>query len=285
MIKFGVHPFIWTSAWTSDSLSLLESARGLGFSALDVPLRRPDERTIRETGVMLKSLDMSAVGLMALGAEQDITSSDESTRRLGIERLKKAVISTQRVGATVLGGVIYAPIGKLVGRGPSEGEIARSAEALKEVSRFAQEHGVKLALEPINRYETYVLNTAHNALKMVDLIGESNVGVLLDTYHMNIEEKDFYQPIIAAGDRLFHMHLCENDRGIPGTGLVRWDDVFRGLKDIGYRGVLSIESFVTAIPEIAAATCIWRTLAPDGDTLAREGVTFLRGMAEKHGLA
>lgn len=284
MLKFGVHPLIWTSAWTYDTVSFAERARDLGFGALDVPLRRADQRTVRETGARLKNLNMSAVGVLALGREHDITSDEDTTRQLGIEHLKKAVVSTQGVGATVLGGVIYAPIGKLVGRGPNEAETARSVEALKEVARFAQDYGVKLALEPVNRYETYMLNTVQDALKMVDLIGEPNIGVLLDTYHMNIEEKDLYQPIVAAGDRLFHMHCCENDRGIPGTGLVRWDDVFLALRDIKYQGVLSIESFVTNIPEIAAATCIWRTLAPDGDALAREGLAFLKGMAEKHGV-
>ena len=126
---------------------------------------------------------------------------------------------------------------------------------------------------------------SRQGLAMVRRVGEPNVGLLLDTYHMNIEEKDFYDPIVAAGDQLYHLHTSENDRGTPGTGLVQWDRVFQALREINYKGGITIESFVTAVPEVAASTCIWRSLAPDGDTLASEGLTFLKRMAKKHGLA
>jgi D-psicose/D-tagatose/L-ribulose 3-epimerase len=155
-------------------------------------------------------------------------------------------------------------------------------EALKEAAVFARDFGVALALEPVNRYETYVLNTAEQALTMVARIGEPNVGLLLDTYQMIIEEKDFYRAVADAGELLFHLHLCENDRGIPGSGLVYWDEVFQALHDINYHGVATIESFVCAIPEIAASTCVWRSLATDGDTLAREGLAFLESMARRY---
>jgi D-psicose/D-tagatose/L-ribulose 3-epimerase len=284
VVDFGVHPFIWTSAWTYKSVPLIERAQALGFSAMDIPVRRLDDRDMRETKAKLEDLAMPVVAVAAVGNQYDLTSEDRTVRRNGINYIKRLVTNAYGIGATVLGGVIYAPLGKLVGRGPTEAELARSAEGLREVARFAQDHGVKLALEPVNRYETYLINTVSQGLQMIERVGEANVGLLLDTYQMNTEEKDFYRPIVSAGERLFHCHACENDRGIPGTGLVRWDRVFQALRDINYQGVMSIESFMNSIPEVAASTCIWRSLAPDGDTLAGEGLAFLKSMAQKYGL-
>jgi len=285
MVTFGIHPFIWTSTWTQKSVHLIERAQSLGFQALDIPVRTLDERDIQATRTELDALGMRVVAVAGVGEPHDLTSDDESIRKATLGYLKKLVRNTHAIGAELLAGVYYGPMGRLVGRGPTSEELERSAQGLKQVAHFARDFGVKLVLEPLNRYETYLLNTAEQGLQMVERIDEPNVGLLLDTYQMNIEEKDFYDPIVSAGNRLLHCHVCENDRGIPGTGLVHWDRVFQGLRDINYQGVLTIESFVSSIPEIAAATCIWRDLAPDGDTLAREGLTFLRSMAQKYGLA
>jgi len=284
MIKFGIHPFVWTSKWEKDSTPLIRRARELGFGLLDIPVRALDAGDVQATRAALEEWGMSAVGVAGVGLPTDLTSEDASVRRQSMEYLKRVVRNTQAIGAEVLAGVFYAPIGRLVGRGPTEQELEQSAQGLKELARYAQDYDVRLALEAVNRYETYFINTCQQGLEMLERIDESNVGLLLDTYHMNIEEKGFYRPIVDAGERLFHIHLCENDRGVPGSGLVRWDDVFRALGDIRYEGAVSIESFTTSIPEIAAATCVWRSLAPDGDTLALEGLRYLRSMAECHGL-
>jgi D-psicose/D-tagatose/L-ribulose 3-epimerase len=284
VLRFGIHPFVWTSVWNGESSSLIERAIDLGFTAMDVPVRLLDEEGIRKTKEWIISSGIHPVGVLALGRDYDFTSQQEETRRKAIDYLKKMIVTTHNIGANILGGVLYSPLGKLVGRGPDEAEIARSVEALKESARFAKNYEVTLALEPVCRYETYMINTATQAVSAAERIGESNVGILLDTYQMNIEEKDFYRTIVECRDHLVHLHLCENDRGIPGTGLVRWDDVFRALKEIDYDGVATIESFVSAVPEIAASTCVWRSLAPDGDTLAKEGLGFLKSMARKHGI-
>ena len=285
MVDFGIHPFVWTSAWTHESVPLIERAHALGFAGMDIPVRTLDERDIQATRTKLRDLGMRAVAVAGVGEPYNLAFDEESVRRTTVEYLKKLVCNTRGIGAEVLAGVYYGQIGKLVGRGPTEEELERSAAGLRQVARFAQNHGVKLALEPVSRYETYLINTVSQGLQMVERVGEPNVGLLLDTYHMNIEEKDFYHPIVVAGKRLFHCHACENDRGIPGTGLVHWDNVFQALRDISYEGVVSIESFGCSIPEVATATCIWRSLAPDGDTLASDGLAFLRSMAQQYGLA
>lgn len=283
MLTFGIHPFVWTDAWGHAAVHLIGRARHLGFGALDIPVRTLDEQDVKATRSELDALRMRAVAVAGVGEPYDLTSDDKSVRESTLAYLRQLVCNTYGIGASVLAGVFYGPIGKLVGRGPTEGELERSAAGLKELARFARDYDVRLALEPVSRYETYLLNTVEQGLSLVDRIGESNVGLMLDTYHMNIEEKDFSAPIIAAGDQLLHLHASENDRGIPGTGLVQWDRVFLALREIDYEGVITIESFVTTVPAVAASTCVWRSLAPDGDTLAGEGLVFLKSTARKHG--
>jgi len=139
-------------------------------------------------------------------------------------------------------------------------------------------------VESINRYETYLVNLASQALELLERIDEPNTFVHLDTYHMNIEEKSWAEPVVLAGDRLCHFHLCENDRGIPGTGLVDWEELFGALARIGYAGYAGLESFVDVSEDMVAGTCVWRDLAPSGDVLVREGTAFLRDLARRHGL-
>ena len=171
--------------------------------------------------------------------------------------------------------------GKITGRRRTEDEWRRSVEALKEICRFARDYDVTLGIEPVNRFETYFLNTASDAVKLARDIGETNIKVHLDTFHMNIEEKNFYDPIKHVGDLLWHMHCCENDRGIPGTGHVNWDEVFQALSEIGYNRWLVIESFTPEIKEVATSTATWRELAPSIDAIAKEGLEFLRAKAKE----
>ena len=163
-------------------------------------------------------------------------------------------------------------------------EWAWSAECLAEVARYASGSGVTIGLEPVNRYESPLLNTCEQALRLADMIGEPNVNVHLDTYHMSLEETSWTEPVVRAGDRLCHVHLCENTRGTPGTGLVGWQELFGALASIDYRGYTGFESFIDVSPDMAAGTCIWRDLAPDGDSLVREGAAFLRSLAATHHL-
>lgn len=284
MVTFGIHPFVWTDAWSYESVHLIERAKALGFDVLDIPVRTLDDRDVQATRAELEALGMRAVAVAGVADPHNLTSNDELVWQTTLEYLRKLVRNTQGIGATVLAGVYYGPISKLVGRGPTENELARSAAGLKELARYARDYGVNLALEPVSRYETYLLNTTQQGLDMLARVEEWNVGLLLDTYHMNIEEKDYYGSLVSAGNRLFHMHVCENDRGIPGSGLVHWEKVFQGLAEINYRGTLTIESFVTNVPAVAASTCVWRKLAPDGDTLAREGLAYLKSMAQKYHL-
>jgi D-psicose/D-tagatose/L-ribulose 3-epimerase len=178
--------------------------------------------------------------------------------------------------------VLYAHLGTLTGRPPEQEELEDVARVLKNVARYAAERGVSLGVEAVNRYETYLINLAEQANAMLDRVGEPNVFVHLDTYHMNIEEKGFYEPIVATGPRMHYIHLSESDRGTPGTGNVHWDEVFRGLEAIDFDGYLVMESFAAINEDLAGATALWRDVVGDPETLIRDGLSFLRGKAAEH---
>jgi D-psicose/D-tagatose/L-ribulose 3-epimerase len=196
--------------------------------------------------------------------------------------LESAVDVAAGLEAPVLCGVLYAHLGTLTGRPPEKEELEDVARVLKNVARYAAERGVSLGVEAVNRYETYLINLAEQADAMLDRVGEPNVFVHLDTYHMNIEEKGFYEPIVATGPRMHYIHLSESDRGTPGTGNVHWDEVFRSLKAIDFDGYLVMESFAAINEDLAGATALWRDVVGDPETLIRDGLSFLRGKAAEH---
>jgi len=198
--------------------------------------------------------------------------------------LEQAVDVTSDLGSPVLTGCLYTHLGTLTGKPPTDEEIDLVVRVLKRIARYAQDRGISLGIEPVNRYETYLLNLAEQASALLDRIDEANVFVHLDTYHMNIEEKGFYTPIVDTGPRLQYIHLSESDRGIPGTGNVHWDEVFRGLKAVKYEGRLVMESFAAVNEDLMGATAMWRDVVGDPDRLVTEGLAFLRGKAIEYGL-
>ena len=281
MVKFGVHLFLWTERFDESAIPLVRKAKNMGFDGVEIPLRDLEMINVEKTERELKKHEMECLGSVALSLDHDLTSENEETRRRGIEWMKRCVEITSNLGGDSVSGVIYIAWGKITGKMRTEAEWRRSVEALKEIARFAREYDVTLGVEPINRFETYFLNTASDAVKLVKDVGEPNVKVHLDTFHMNIEEKNFYDPIKETGDLLWHMHCCENDRGIPGTGHVDWDEVFQALSEINYDRWLVIESFTPEMGKIAASAAIWRRVAPNADAIASEGLKFLKKKAEK----
>ncbi len=281
MIRFGVHLFLWAERFDEAAIPLIRKAKGMGFDGVEIPLMPLETINIEKTRRELKKNDMQCLGSVGLPLDKDITSSDEETRHRGIEYLKRCAEVVSELGGDAINGVVYTAWGKITGKSRTEEEWRLSVEALKEVCKYAQDYGISFGLEPVNRFETYFLNTAADAVKLAEDVGEPNVKVHLDTFHMNIEEKSFYQPIKDVGDLLWHLHCCENDRGVPGTGHVDWDGVFKALSEVGYDRWLVIESFTPEMEEMAASTAIWRKIAPSADAIASEGLKFLKNMAKK----
>jgi D-psicose/D-tagatose/L-ribulose 3-epimerase len=180
----------------------------------------------------------------------------------------------------VVGGPAYGAVGKTPAADPAARQRERdlAAAELRPLAAYAGQRGVRLALEPLNRFETDLINVVDQGLALVEAVGSPYLGLHLDTFHMHLEERDSAAAIRRAGDRLFHFHACENDRGVPGRGQVEWGAVADALFDIEYDGAVVIESFTPEVKSIARAVCIWRDLAGSQDELAREGLTFLRGL-------
>jgi len=284
MLKYGVHSMLWAERFDADPEPVVKKAKKLGFDAIEIYVSPAQIETFNKERVKkaLQKEKLECIGSTALTLETDITSSDKATRKRGIDFLQKAGKLFSELGGNLVTGVTYIAWGKIVGRGRTEGEWTNSAESLKEACRLVREYGIVLGIEPVNRFETYFLNTAADAVKLVKQVGEPNIGVHLDTFHMNIEEKSYYHPIVSTGKLLCHVHCCENDRGIAGTGTVNWDEVFKGLAEIGYDRWITLESFTTEIKSVAASTAIWRQLAPSAESLASEGLKFLKSMENKY---
>jgi D-psicose/D-tagatose/L-ribulose 3-epimerase len=281
-MKLGIHAYAWCSQWTNDELYLIDRVKDLGLDFIEIPLMVLETFDAPAIKDRLQSVGLDAVTSTVLLDGTDITSEDPEVRKNGVNYLKKCVQATSDIGAASFSGVIYSQHVKQLPTRPDQRFWDYSADSLRPVAKSARELNVKIGLEPVNRYETCLINTAEQALRLIDMIGEDNVMVHLDTYHMNIEEKSFYDATKKVGDKLIHYHLCENDRGIPGTGLVDWDGIFKALADINYQGFAALESFVDCTDNMN--TWVWRQLAPSGDVLLKEGVAFIREQQNKFGL-
>jgi len=284
-MKLGIHAFAWTNHWSNASLDLIDRAASLGMDFIEIPLLSIDDVDPAAIRARLQAADIDVVTSTTLSEGRDLTSEDAETRRAGVDYLFRCVDATAAMGASQLSGVIYSWHGKHPENRPEARHWHYATDALRLVADHAAARGVSVALEPVNRYETCLVNTCEQAIYLAGLIDRPNIRIHLDTYHMNIEEKGWAGPVRAAGPLLAHIHLCENDRGIPGTGLVDWEALFAALGELHYDGYAALESFIDVSDDMRAATFVWRDTAPSGDQLVREGWAFLRGLAERHGLA
>jgi D-psicose/D-tagatose/L-ribulose 3-epimerase len=279
MPKYGVNLLLYTSSFDEDSLGFLAKAPDLGVDGVEIPIFDPETTPVDKAKELMEANSIECTTCSILGPDRDLISEDPDIRANAKKYIKDSIKISSEWSSPILCGPLYSAVGKLVGRSRLGIEWDWAVEGLKEMGDFAADHGVTLAVEPLNRFETYFINTAEDCAKLVDDVDHPNVKIHLDTFHMNIEEKSLYQAIKHVGHRLAHMHCCENDRGTPGSGNVDWDGVFKALKEIGYDGWIVVESFVPGVPEIAKAAAIWRPLAPSADVIAVEGIRFLRKKA------
>ncbi|MDW8317248.1 MAG: sugar phosphate isomerase/epimerase family protein [Anaerolineae bacterium] len=252
----------------------------MGFDWIEVPLESLDDLDFRRGAEIIKEHGLGVSCCAAMGPDRDLVHPDPAIRENGMAYIRGAIEATAALGATNLVGPIYSAVGRTWQM--TDEERARDTDLLVEnlsrLADYARPYGVVLCIEPLNRFETSFINLATQAIEVVDRVNSPHCQVMLDTFHMNIEEKSLGEAIRAAGPRLKHLHACENDRGAPGSGHVPWHDVAEALRAIGYEGPVVIESFTAKVKSIARAAAIWRALAPTQDDLARDGLAFLRGL-------
>lgn len=280
-MRFGAHAFVWTGNWDSNSArKVINGAAAAGLDFVEIALLRPQEFDPAETKALLDEKELGSSYSLGLPADASLPERpDEAEAFLGM-----AIEKVAAAGSDILTGVIYGTLGELPGRPPREADYDVIARSLERVSKKAKQHGVRLGIEPVNRYETYLVNTVDQGVQLIERIGAENLFLHPDTYHMNIEEESFAEALRTGGSHVQYIHLSESHRGTPGRGTVNWESVFEGLRDIDYRGDLVMESFAALNQDIARATCIWREIVSDPARLVEDGLAFLRDKADRYGL-
>ncbi|MBI2424420.1 MAG: sugar phosphate isomerase/epimerase [Candidatus Hydrogenedentes bacterium] len=281
-LHYAVHAYAWTNSWSNASLDIIDRAKGLGFDLVEVPLMEIEKVDAAAIKARAAQAGMALCTSTACSEATDPTGEDAATRDAALRYLKACIQATADMGATVFTGVTYSAIGRKIEGRPGEIYWERAAGVLKDAARFAQELGVTVGIEAINRYETFLVNTGDQGLDLIARIDEPNVRLHLDAYHMNIEEQDFYHPTLKGAPQLCHFHLSESHRGTPGTGTVDWESIYRGLAEAKYEGIVGLESFESVSPAMAAATCMWRSLADSSDQLLGDGLAYLKHLEAKH---
>jgi D-psicose/D-tagatose/L-ribulose 3-epimerase len=262
-----------SDSWFGETFAMLRDA---GYEGIEVPLFDPEPAKAKRTGERLRELGLVPLGVTARSEDQSPISADPAVRRQAVEATKREIDACAALGASILCGPLAAPLGVFSGRGPTADERQRSAETLRAASEYAAERGVTLVVEYLNRFELYLVNCAADAASLVREVDHPNCRLMYDTFHAHIEEKDPRTALRACADVLVHVHASENDRGTPGSGQVDWDATFAGLDEIGYDGWVVVEAFGDALPELAAATKVWRRTFESEEQLARDGARFLR---------
>lgn len=280
-MKYGVNTMVWTTEVGEQDSPLFSRIRAWGFDGVELFLSPSEPADVPAIRRILDGMGLERTTCSVLPREANLVSADPQVRAKGVEFLKRCVERTAELGGCLICGPLYAGLGVMTGRRRTEDEWKWAVEGLQFAAQHARTLGVTVCLEPLNRFETYFLNTLSDAARLICDVGESNVRIHFDTFHANIEEKHPADSLRAVAKQLGHVHISENDRGIPGTGHNEWKGIFKALREIGYDGWMTIESFAQPEPELAAAAAIWRDLAPSGDQLAGEGLRFIKALSQE----
>ena len=275
-VKIGMNMLLWGVNITSEHIPVFEGLRAAGFDGAEVPVVGQPESELKAMRAALDDLGLDCTTVTFITQDINPIDPDPSIRTKAIDGLKQRVDEAAIMGAKTLCGGIYQAHKYFVGRGANEQEWQWSAEYLRAAGEHAKSAGVRLALEFLNRFEVFLINTAAQAQRMCRDVGLDNVGILYDTHHANIEEADPGQSLESVRENLFQMHLSESHRGTLGTGQVKWDEYFSTLKKIDYQGWLVIEAFGTADPAIVNAANIWRNAFDSPEQLYRDGIGFIK---------
>ena len=275
-MKFGMNLLLWSGDLNDDLMPVLQSLKQMGYDGVEFPLFEADVDQCAEWGKRFDDLGLERTAVTVRGEEDNPISPDAAVRAKGVANTCMALDACQAANATHLVGPYHSALGLFSGAGPTEDEWKWGVESMRSVSEHAEKTGVILGVECLNRFETYLLNSHADAARFAKDVDHPNCRVMYDTFHANIEEKSVADALTACADVLCHVHISENDRSTPGQGGVKWNENFDGLKAIGYDGWMMVEAFGLALPEIAAATKIWRRMYQSEEQLARDALAFMK---------
>jgi len=276
-MQLGVSTWVWTSPATTEVLeTLLPHIASLGFDVIELPIETVGQFDVTRAGELAREHGLEISICAVIGPGRDLLVAGEAEE--GVRYLRSCIDVAQTLGSPTVAGPFYSAVGRCWRSTPEERarDVAQVAATLRGLGEYAADREVILGVETLNRFETSFLNTTAQALELIDRVDHPSVGLALDVFHLSIEEKHVGDALRSAGQRLVHLQVAENDRGTPGTGSLPWRDVAKALQEIQYTGRVVIETFSDRVEAIARAAAIWRPLAPDSDTLAREGLAFLR---------
>jgi D-psicose/D-tagatose/L-ribulose 3-epimerase len=273
-VKFGASLLSWiTPKWTPEAGKYaIEKTANAGFDLIEILLPTSMEFNSKDVKQQLKDNNLDVVCSLNLPKEAHIAFYPEVAEKL----IKQAIDKTSELETDFLGGVLHGGIGVFSGNPLNESESETIVEVWSKVADYAKEKGVNIGIEPINRYESYVCNTAENVLDLINKTKKDNLFLHLDTFHMNIEENNFYNPIILAGKKLKHVHITESHRGMLGEGTVNWAELFNALKEINFEGNLVLENFSSSIPGMQQMVSLWQKSPYDAEELALRSLKFLK---------
>jgi D-psicose/D-tagatose/L-ribulose 3-epimerase len=283
-MKYGVNTMVWTTRMNREQEALLSRIKGWGFDGVELFLSLDEPANIPDMRQILDRLGLDRTTCAVLDRDANLVSADADVRTRGVEFIKRCVERTSELGGQLICGPLYSALGVMTGRRRTDEEWKWAVDGLAIAARRGQDLGVVVCIEPLNRFETYFLNTQADAANLVRSIGEPNLKIHFDTFHANIEERHPADSLRSIASDLGHVHISENDRGTPGTGHTDWRGVFSAVKEIGYDGWLTIESFAKPEPQLAAAAAIWRDLVSSGDELAYSGLRFMKQMSRETGI-
>ena len=275
-MRYGLNLLLWTDRMHEGMEPIVDGIKEMGYDGIEMPMFELNESLYGDWGKRLDDLGLARTAVSVRGTGDNPISPSASVRAAAVDALKRTIDCCHAAGAKVLAGPNHSAIGEFSGSGPSEDEFKWGVDSLRQAAEHAGEAGVAFAVEYLNRLENYFLTSVEQTVRFVQTVDHPACRMMYDTFHANIEEKGLADAIATAVPHTVLVHISENDRSIPGTGHVDWKTTFDALHANNYDGWMVVEAFGLALPGIAAATKIWRKMFPDEETLAREGLAFMK---------
>lgn len=281
-MKIGMNMFLWTTHVGPQHEALLRDLKACGYDGVEIPIFEGDIRHYSQLATMLDDIGLERTAVTAMGDSSMNLIGDTAARAKGVDYMRATLDKTQALGASLICGPMHSTLGHFSGAGPTQEEFSRSVSSQRLIGDHASSLGITVALEALNRFECYLVNTMDGLAAHLAEIGHPNIRAMYDTFHANIEETDPIGALTRNSANVAHIHISENDRGVPGRGNIPWRETYAAIAAIGYDGWLTIESFGRGLPDLAAATKVWRDFAESPEAVYREGYAHITASLKAH---